>query len=75
MQILLCCPTKLFLGYVKFQSTMENICTYMHLFYKSLTHHFQLLKCMSINLLAFIKAKCLSLSTVTESKSVLDLQE
>ena len=72
MQILLCCPAKLFSDYVKFQSTMENICTYSCLSYKSPTCHFQLLKCMTIKILAFIKAKCLSLSTVTESKSVLD---
>ena len=72
MQILLCYHVNLFSGYVKFQSAIENICTYSHVFYKLPTHHFQLLKTMSINILAFIKAKCLSFSTVTESESMLD---
>ena len=60
-------------SYIKFQSAMENKCTYLCLFYTSSpTHHFKLLKCMSINKLAFIKATCLSLSAFTESESVTD---
>ena len=37
-----------------------------------LSVHFQLLKCKSISKFAFIKAKCFSLFTITESSSLTD---